>query len=89
MVFKRTFLVAQHEYHKLEHHDYLVSNDLHSLESDETTDHENCMEWCSNKSNCGGFAIGYKTCYFKSNVCKDDLGNSNGVLYIKRGRNTI
>ena len=62
-------------------------NDLHSMTSDGTTDHDNCMKWCNNNSECGGFVVNSQnTCYFKSLECENDIiTNTNVVLYLKKG----
>ena len=56
-------------------HDCLVSNDLHSLKSDEPSN--NCMEWCNGNNNCRAFAVYHNTCYFKGNACMDDIKNAD------------
>ena len=80
------------EYQKHENLDCLQRNDLHSLRSNGTTNHENCVEWCNNNnSSCAGFALHKlkNTCYFKSYDCENDLTNTDGTdLYLKRGTST-
>ena len=58
------------------------------MESDGTSDHGNCMQWCYNNIYCGGFAISGSKYHFKSYACVNDLRNSSTVdLYIKQGKN--
>ena len=65
----------------------LPGNDLHSMTSDGTPHHDNCVEWCNNNINCGGFTVFRRsTCYFKSWECGNDIINKTYVvLYLKRG----
>ena len=80
---------VQFEYQKHEYHDCLVNNDLHSVESDGTPDHENCNQWCSSNSVCEAFTVYKNTCYFKSHACGNNLIKSSNVLYMKRGNNAL
>ena len=80
------FYAVQFEYKKLPKSDCLVSMALHSMVSDGTPDHNNCMEWCNNNSSCGGFALYKSTCYFKGDSCKNDIGETSiSDLYLKQG----
>ena len=67
-----TILYAvQFEYKKYENSD-CWGNDLHSMQSDGTTDHTNCIQWCNSKSDCAGFAVRFNTCYLKNVLCGND-----------------
>ena len=72
------FFVVQYAYARFNRHDCLSGNDIHSITSDGSSDHNNCKEWCNNNVNCGGFGIYSTTCFFKSHACRSDLG---GVHY--------
>ena len=77
----------QYAYQKQEQHDCLVRNDLHSLESDRSSTHANCMDWCNINGKCGGFTVHATTCYFKGQTCSSDLSSVhyNTNLFLKEG----
>ena len=56
------------------------------MESDGTTDHDNCMEWCDNYSVCGGFTVFSNRCLFKNKECANSVEAIGNVdIYIKQG----
>ena len=64
----------------------MVNNDLHSMGSDGTSDHNNCKVWCNYNSNCGGFAVWRNTCFFKNNSCGNNINYAaDANVYIKQG----
>ena len=79
------FYAVQYEYKQLENKDCLIHNDLHSLGSDGTSAHDNCMEWCNSNDNCAGYTVWRNTCYFKSYACWNDLRNGDNSLFLKQG----
>ena len=62
--------------------DCLVNNDIHSLESDETSN--NCMDWCNDNENCSAFALYQNTCYFKDYSCVDIKNAVSTILFVKQ-----
>ena len=64
-----------------------VQNSLHSLESDGTSNHENCEEWCNDNANCRNFRVYRNTCYFRSDEsCYDDPQPTvEVVVFTKKG----
>ena len=79
-------LPVLYAYKKENQHDCLVRKDIHSLRSDGAAEHTNCKEWCNNNWKCGGFAVYYKVCYFKSQACESDIRNAGSTdLFLKQG----
>ena len=80
------FSVVQYEYIKHEDSNCLFGNDLDSLRTDGTPDHDNCKEWCNNNANCQAFAVSEQnSCFFKSYECGNDIQRGRAVLYTKIG----
>ena len=74
-------------YNKHENRDCLVNKDLHSLGSDGSTYHDNCIEWCNKNDTCDGFTVFKGTCFFKSDACRiNERGASSTVLFLKQGK---
>ena len=61
------------------------------MTSDGTSDHNNCMEECNRRSDCGGFSL---QAVQESIICllrSEDCGNkvrlsSDGIVYTKQGK---
>ena len=69
-----------------QNNDCLLINNLHSMGSDGTSDHNNCMDWCNYNSSCGGFSVMDKTCFFKNSSCGNNITYAANVnVYIKQG----
>ena len=58
--------------------DCLSGNNIHSQNSDQPDNYEDCKDWCFNNSNCGGFIVKENTCFFKNTDCKNGLVESGG-----------
>ena len=41
-------------------------------------DFENCKQWCSNNTDCGGFTVYNYAAYFKDLSCKNSMFGSLG-----------
>ena len=60
-----------------------------SIGSDGSSNHENCMEWCNARSNCGGFSkhSSYIICRFRASGCGNTIFTSRySTLYVKQGK---
>ncbi len=61
----------------------LCPGQLTSTQGNSNSDHQNCKDWCSAKTNCGGFSYDGR-CWFKDTECDSLKENYPGVdLYIK------
>ena len=66
--------------------DCLVQMDIHAMNSDGTSNHDNCMVWCNGNDNCAGFTVWCNRCFFKNLSCENDIVDGDNTLYIKQGR---
>ena len=66
--------------------DCLIYTDLHSINTDGTSDNDNCRDWCDSNDNCADFTVYANRCYVKNFSCGNDIiENTNAILYIKQG----
>ena len=78
--------VVEFQYIRRDDMDCLVGNDLFTLRTHKASDYDNCKQWCTDNSDCGGFvAAWWNKCYFKANICMGHLVQNSGVkLYLKQ-----
>ena len=83
----KSILSVQYYYEKHSGIDCLFGNNLGDpLASDGSSQHYNCVQWCNDNRNCGGFAVAGSTCYFKGPTCRDNLkGAANIDVFLKLG----
>ena len=66
------------KFNRHENKDCLFGRNIHFMHSNQHTNYEDCSKWCSDNSECGGFTVYSKICYFKTADCKKDLFTNNG-----------
>ena len=75
------------EFTKYQNKDCLYYKNIHSLNSTQQQNYEDCKTWCRVNSHCGGFTAYHGVCYFKSKNCKNNLfGHGERTTFLLKGK---
>ncbi len=80
---------VKHENHKCSASGGTFPTDT-ELDGDQTTNFQNCKDWCDARDDCVGFVRNeLQICYFKKQACLTNIEPvSNRDLYMKEGKET-